>query len=395
MKHKSYLSFIMRQKHASNIFLILLSTFITILCIELFIFFVLDIRYPGYKAERFFQSSLLTGCFHKPNSKGYWYRYNDGTKYQISINRFGFADSERNLKKTRPRIALIGDSTTEFWEAEEQYRGQYIIEDLLGQQFEVLNFGVRGYGTDQTYILFKNVGVHFNPDIVIYTFCINDIKNNSIVKSKPYYIINPNFPDTLFLQGYPVKVQPSPICDGEYFSVWKLNALLNKHSFLFRNSKNFLKRMLGYKNNTSINAHFELRPYLKSYNEDDSKKMDITLKIISMLNNFVEENGMKFLLIEGLYRPALPGIMQDKVTEQYGEIFDFNKLSKTLEEFSKKQGIEFLSLPKIVKERKIPASGLMHKEDTMHLNRDGISVYADAVANKLRSLGWLAKVKKG
>jgi len=392
MKQKSYPSLIISQKHISSILLILLSTVITILCIELFIFFILDIKPPGYKPQRFFQSSLLTGHFHKPNSKGYWYRYNDGSKYQVSVNRFGFADSERNLKKTRPRITLLGDSTTEFWEVEERYRGQYIIEDLLDKQFEVLNFGVRGYGTDQTYILFKNVGIHFNPDIVIYTFCINDIINNSTSESKPHFIVNPDFPDRLLLQGYPVEVKP-PSSNAEYFSVRGVSAFLSKYSFLFRNSKSLLGNMSGHK--ISIEKHFELRPYLKSYNENDTKRMHITLKNISMLNNFVKENGMKFLLIEGLYRPALPGKMQDKVTEQYGEIFDFNKVSKILENFSAKQGIAFLSLPKIVKEQKVPAPGLMYKEDTMHLNRDGISLYAVSVVNKLHSLGWQAEVKKG
>ena len=161
MKQKSYLSFLINRKLTSKMLLMLSSTVITILCIEFFVYWVLDIKHPAYKSERFFHPSLLTGKSHKPNAKGYWYRYNDGTKYRVSINSFGFADSERKLKKTRPRIALVGNSTTEFWETEEQFRGQYVIEDLLDQQFEVLNFGVRGFGTDQSYILFKEVGGPF------------------------------------------------------------------------------------------------------------------------------------------------------------------------------------------------------------------------------------------
>ena len=97
------------------------------------------------------------------------------------------------------------------------------------------------------------------------------------------------------------------------------------------------------------------------------QKWLLTLKIISMFNIYVKENGMKFLLIEGLYRPALPGKMQEKAIEEYGDIFDFNKVTRILENFSLEHGIDFLSLPKIVRAQSLPVSSLMHKEDSMHI----------------------------
>lgn len=106
-----------------------------------------------------------------------------------------------------------------------------------------------------------------------------------------------------------------------------------------------------------------------------------------MLNQLTREIGAKFWLVEGVYRPALPGVMQDEVIQAYGTIFDFNKMTKTLKEFSSKEGIEFLSLPEIVKEQNIPASTLMHQEDTMHFDHNGIHLYATNVVSKLRSLG--------
>jgi len=176
-----------RHRYISQIAIVIFSLIITILLIDLFYFYILDRKIAGYKPGRFFQYDLLTGHSHRPNSEGYWYPYNDGTKFYVRINSFGFADSERKIIPTKPRIALIGDSTTEFWEADEPYRGQYVIESLLNDRFEVINLGVRDYGTDQTYILFQNIGIHFSPGIVIYTFCINDINDNVNSKSKPFF----------------------------------------------------------------------------------------------------------------------------------------------------------------------------------------------------------------
>lgn len=391
MKKKQDLLESIPKDYVHNFLLLVSSTAFFFLIIELCIFFILDIKTPGYQGQRFYIPSFLTGYFHRPNAEGYWYRYMDGTKYYVSINSYGFADAPRELEKTRPRIALIGDSTTQFWEAEEGQRGQFQLENLLDQQFEVLNFGVRGYGTDQTYLLYKNVGIHFNPDIVIYTFCINDIFDNSKTKNKPYFSRNKTFPNRLTLRGYPVKFESSGNTDAlTFFESFKGYAL---KSFMIRNAIPILHRFkIWHSPIVSIDEHHDLRPYKKFYNEEDILKLEITLEIIAMLNKFAKESGAKLLLVEGIYRPSLPGVMQDEVMKAYGPIFDFNKITNLLEEFSLKEGIEFLSLPKIVKEKNISVSSLMHKEDSMHLNHNGIFLFSNSILKKLNSLGWVSEM---
>jgi len=203
MKHNGSTATSLQRPRIAALLLGIVSSVLLLLVFDLGAYFILDLKVPGSKPERFFVFSPVLGSFHRPNSEGYWYRYNDGTKYYGSINHYGFADSERVIKKTRPRIALIGDSTTEFWETDVRNRGQYQLEKFLDYKFEVLNLGVRGYGTDQTYLLFETVGVHFAPDIVIYTFCINDINDNVTTRSKPYFTLAPSEPSGLALTGYP------------------------------------------------------------------------------------------------------------------------------------------------------------------------------------------------
>jgi hypothetical protein len=386
-KRRRPISGLRRHRHLAGALIALGSVIVTILAIELFLFFVLDIKCPGYRPDRFLQFSLLTGGIHKPKAEGHWYRYNDGSKYYVSINSYGFSDSERDLEKKRPRIALIGNSTIEFWEADPEDRGQYVIEDMLDGRFEVLNFGVRGYATDQVYLLFEHVGVHFSPDIVIYLLCVNDISTNARTNGKPYFIIDPDRPDSLILQGFPVKMERAPKTDRA--SLRAIDEFFRSKSFLFRKSRGLLMGIVGYQYPNE--THFELRPYKKIYNEEDHRRMDLTLRIISMLDDFVRSNGMRFILVEGIYRPVLDRGMRDRLIAEYGDIFDFDRVTRALEDHSRAHGIEFLSLPRTARDQGIEASDLMHNEDNMHLDRRGIRFFAGSVVDRLHELGWVGE----
>jgi len=359
----------------------------TILAVDLLTFYILDIKKPGYRPERFFQYSSITGHFHRPGAEGWWYRYEDGTKYYVRINRHGFADRPRDLRKSGPRIALLGDSTIEFWETDESHRGQYVIEDRVRNQFEVLNFGVRGFGTDQSYLLFKHQGIHFSPDIVIYTFCINDIHDNLSQEDKPYFIADPGRPPALVLRGYPVP-KPEGTGSGRKGFLRALAGGLMDRSFVFRRSMLFYKHLFS-KRSVPLSSHFELRPYKTVYDVEDETGIEVTTRLIYLMNQLARSNGMKFLLVEGLYRPAVDGDIQKEIIETYGDLFDFHQVTRRLENFAQKNGIPFLSLPGAARAQNVKAAALMHPEDYIHLNRAGIRFYARAVVGKLEDLDWL------
>ena len=81
--------------------------------------------------------------------------------------------------------------------------------------------------------------------------------------------------------------------------------------------------------------------------------MQITLGIISLLDNFVKSKGIKFLLVEGVYKPAFEKKSKSRFIKVYGNKFDFEKVTKIIENHAQKNNIEFMSLPTIIKERKI------------------------------------------
>ena len=364
---------------------------LTIAVIDFVAFFILDIKPPGYRHERFIEFDSLLGWFHKPRAEGYSYKYHDFSKWYVRINRHGFADSERKIEKERHRIALIGDSTTECWEAEQEDRPQYLLEEFSNGKYEVLNLGVRGYGTDQTFLQFKNIGVYYAPDIVIYTFCINDIWNNASSDRKPYFKLNDSAPHGLELSGYPIERNAAK--DPGIIHRFTEYSLINRMTV--PRISHTVERVLAKtgiikRTQPSLESHFELRPYKAAYDTEEQKRIEVTTRIISLLNNFVEERGMKLLVVEGLYRHVLDEKRRQNIIQKYGDKFDFDKVSRILDEHTRENGIAFLSLPRRLKEEQISVADLMHPEDSTHLNVDGIHFYARTVMDKLQSLGWIA-----
>lgn len=367
-----------------EISIISIITFLLLIVLVLIVdgvaYFILDIKVPGYKPERFFEYNALTGQFHKPNTQGFWYRYKDGTKYFVKINNFGFSDQERSFEKTKPRIAILGDSTAEFWEADIADRGHTLMEEKLKGNFEVLNFGVRGFGTDQTYLLFKEKVIKFSPDIVILNFCINDFWDNYSRNQKPYFELNPTEKFGLKLMGVPVpQITTKPEGGLKYF--------------LWNNS--FFLRRFGLINHPLIkpfyplSEHFELRPYKKKYDQLDNEIMNITKNLLLQFNDDLKKNGTRLIVVEVIYKPVMTADGQKEFIRLYGDQFDFNKATDFLEELCKSNDIEFISLSKEVKKRNIDVNQLMHKEDTLHLNKEGIALYVNSILESLNKLKWL------
>lgn len=102
---------------------------------------------------------------------------------QIEVNSAGFHDIEH--ERARPagtfRIVVLGDS---FMEAAEVALEEVFARQLEGQLtdrgIEVINLGVRAYGTAQELRTLEDVGLAYAPDLVLLAFFTgNDTRNNS------------------------------------------------------------------------------------------------------------------------------------------------------------------------------------------------------------------------
>ena len=116
------------------------------------------------------------GFFLKPNQVINWSGACFGVK-GIHINQYGMRDRERQLEKTGPRVALLGDSFLRAFEVP----NDAAINRALEQEFpgvEFLNFGESGYGTLQSYATYVVLARQFHPDVVMYFMYHNDLIDN-------------------------------------------------------------------------------------------------------------------------------------------------------------------------------------------------------------------------
>lgn len=125
------------------------------------------------------------GFAYAPNSE--WVHDSEGEGH-VRINQFGFRDENWpvDANEDTVRVAVLGDSFVAAHEVDEPERFTELLEDKLNAEMEgsgtdvnVMNFGVRGYGTAQELMTYRHVVRDFDPDVVLLAvFTGNDIVNN-------------------------------------------------------------------------------------------------------------------------------------------------------------------------------------------------------------------------
>ncbi len=106
------------------------------------------------------------------------------TLYQINAD--GFRD--RIYARPKPpgvfRILVLGDSLTFGYGVAQQQtypkRMEMLLEARLGQNVEVLNLGVGGYNPYNEAALLADVGIGYEPDLVLVQFCSNDLNDPTL-----------------------------------------------------------------------------------------------------------------------------------------------------------------------------------------------------------------------
>jgi hypothetical protein len=123
-----------------------------------------------------------------------------------SHNSLGFRDIEFK-PDGRPVMLFVGDSFVWGVDAEANERFTDLLRERL-PQYQTVNAGVSGYGTDQEYLWLNRIWPEIHPDVVVLFFCTdNDRKDNtSNVRygryRKPYFETAAD--GTLRLAGQPV-----------------------------------------------------------------------------------------------------------------------------------------------------------------------------------------------
>jgi hypothetical protein len=94
----------------------------------------------------------------------------EGSEIPVAINAHGLRDVP-HAYDPRPgsfRIVVLGDSFMEAWGVElADSMPRRLEQGLSSKNAEVMNLGVRGYGTAQEYLSLKEEGMQYHPDLVV------------------------------------------------------------------------------------------------------------------------------------------------------------------------------------------------------------------------------------
>jgi len=188
----------------------------------------LGLRTAGYEKmydvysspEMFWRHDALLGWSLQPNAHG---RFVGPRPFPIEfdatidVNAFGLRGPEIGAKPPgERRVLVLGDSWVAGFEVEYEQTFTALLERSLGSRLRspvrVINAGVRGYGTDQSYLWFRERGRGLGADLVVAVFSANDFDDNMTLHrsrrpfGKPAFALRGS--GTLELVGTPVPAYP-------------------------------------------------------------------------------------------------------------------------------------------------------------------------------------------
>ena len=335
-----------------------------------FLFSVLEVvlRITKIQSDNFIMQDPVLGWIHLSNKEGY--SRDEEFSVKVRLNKDGFIGRDYEYLKPEKtmRILTIGDSITEAFQLEEESSYSKLLEQKLKDSFssinfEVLNMGIAGYGTEREYYIFRDRGLKFDPDIVVLGFFVgNDLSDNMSEN------INPE----------------------ATFS--KYTSFKNKIKLFIRNHSTAWRFILRQKSRNSLLAHLKNR----GNNELDNSEMTTNpLEIKSQLDRSI------FLIRK--FRELANGNDIDLVVAilpsaslTYSDRKDSSvKLSDDLIVFLAKENINYVDLlPNFADWAKLNPNKTAHFPLDGHPNTDGQSIIADGIGSYLkRTLS--EKIKNG
>jgi len=358
-KAKPSLVRLAQMKHKSKLYILLAcSIFLTLVMLEVALF--LGERYLGWNyfnllrqktSEAFYYHHLKvampqTPFAHFDNLLG-WRNFKEKPirrSFEESINSQRWrSQTDYQRKKTKPRIALIGDSFTYGWKVDDTETLSHHLGKLVGSHYEVMNFAARGYGLDQMALVATKIIPDYEPDIVVLAFIGQDLERSCqsfhFNTAKPYFEMDGS---GVHLKGVPV---PSP------FDNYK------KHRGWSQKIKDTLITWITRSRIVCLVGELVLIPSHKRCLE----------KLNPTILHYVEQRlspHQHLLLVH----------MDGKLPEHFSQALS-------------KLKAPYLSIPLVEKQESLPSSTLRHEDG--HPKGPLNKIFAKAIYKKLKEQRWL------
>jgi len=321
--------------------------------------FELALRLAGYRAiyEMYSKPSIfwiydpLLGWSHQPGASGEYVGPRPWPvefKARVDINSLGLRGPEiEPLPPGGRRIMILGDSMVAGFEVSFEKSFTALLEKQLSQSLgtsvQVVNAGVRGYGTDQSYLYYRERGRQLHPEFVVFFYSGNDPVDNTTLHEmrrpfgKPAFTMDPG--GSLKLVGSPVPQYP--MC-SEYrvtsrFELERLDSALSRgvcdaemtlfdHSALFSFAtllvpwNDFLLRRLYYVGN----PHLSFDPNGARQDGSDEYSYRLTRALLLQTGHEVAQDGAGYMVIGE--RQQLDGLGAQRLRSAGVEVVDLEPI---------------------------------------------------------------------
>ncbi len=190
---------------AANLGLALGAVLVTLIGAELGARLFVPAWAPTQAERNFWAYDPVLGWAHQPGQRGR-FSHRDFS-VSVSINSYGLRDREYPLERVpgNRRMLVLGDSFTWGFGVEQDEAFSEILE-RRHPDWEIINAGVSGYGTDQQLLWLERRGIAFQPDVVLLAFHEGDVKDNNLQSRYGYrksgFVLED---DRLSLVGVPVE----------------------------------------------------------------------------------------------------------------------------------------------------------------------------------------------
>ncbi|MBT3407365.1 SGNH/GDSL hydrolase family protein [archaeon] len=250
-----------------------------ILCL-LFFEIVLRLTYPLYAnyntemwkyASKMKQISYGDSCHsHLPETSMNLY----GAK--ITINSQGLrSEYNYSIEKTKKRVILLGDSITLGWGVQNNETFSKVLENYLGENYEVINAGVGNYNTYCEYFSLKKYS-YLNPDLIIVGFYLNDFEQIKYPSKISYFFIKNSYIYSFFFDKL------SSIPRGHYVDFYKKNFENSNNQKIVEDSLHKISVYAKEKNIPLVLANF---PEFHKFEEYEFYEINNYLEFLSKEND--------------------------------------------------------------------------------------------------------------
>lgn len=332
------------------------------------------------------------GWFTRANLEQCYFAGDSNREIMMTHNSKGLR-TENEFTYEKPegtkRMLLFGDSFFYGLYVDDDETLAYHLQEKL-PDWEIIPFGVSGYGTGQSLLVYLSEGIKYDPDVVVLGFYQNDFSNVHAGYQqeafKPRFVIEEG---ELRVSNLPAPTNTEskfwfPTKEHQH-SLTKRILLGNSHLYIFLSS-----RLSSFGNKiepvdyASAYKDSEFYSIEKNWNPVMVESSQVVERLFIEFDRITEENGAEFLLLNIPSQYQVNPEKREQIFKQFSGVsetfFEYDKQNKWISEVAQRNDIMLLDTTDYSKEE---YQDIFLKDG--HWNLEGNKRAAEEIISKLEA----------